>query len=359
MKPKNIATLVKFSPKNMNIFFKVESCLFSLIIGVTIGSVSAVSAQQIIESSGQVLLKRGSSDYRLTGAGQELEPGDSLFPQRGSVAKVLCDASNSWSIWRVPVGIPSSVNSGCPKRSGNLRGRTRYRPGGSNPQIPYILHPRMTYLLQDRPTLRWNAVPGATSYTVRLLGPGGLEWEQEVSSTEIVYSGGPLKRGVKYLLTVEADNGSCSLEDNGGDLGFEILREYKVPKIETEVAKISGLKDRTEEETTLTLAELYRRENLNTDAIATLEAMIEQGSQTALVFRRLGDLYAATGLNLLAEKNYQRASELFASTSDQYALTATKDSLAKVASENQQQNSESKQVNSCSALNADIKTPTE
>ncbi len=330
MKTNIVDKLVRHLPGSKKILLKGTAFLVLLIVAATIGSVSAVYAQVIIEYRGQVLLKRGSSEYRPTGKGERLQPGDRLYPQSGAMAKVLCENSD---IWRVPVGIPSSVNSGCPTWIASVvKGETRYRPGGSNPQIPYILYPRMTYLLQDRPTFRWNSVAGVTNYTVRLLGSGGLEWETEVSSTEVVYPNDAptLNRGVKYLVTVEADNGSSSLQDGGGILGFELLREYKIQKVEAEEAKISKFEDRTEEERALTLAELYRRENLTAQAIATLETLVEQGSRTALVFRALGDLYTEIGLNLLAEARYEKASELFASTSDRYALTATQDSLARV-----------------------------
>ncbi len=330
MKTNIVDELVRHLPESKNLFSKGKAFFLLLIAAATIGSVSAVLAQEIIECSGQVLLKRGSSEYRPTGVGERLQPGDRLFPQSGAMAKVLCENSD---IWKVPVGIPSSINSGCPTWISSLvKGETRYRPGGSNPLIPYILHPRMTYLLHDRPTLRWNAVEGVSNYIIRLHGSGGVEWQTEVSSTEVVYpkEAPPLNRGVKYLVAVEADNGSSSLQDDGGILGFELLRQYKLPKVEAEVAKISKLEDRTEEERALTLAELYRRENLTAQAIATLEALVQQGSKTALVFRALGELYTEAGLNLLAEDHYERASELFASTSDRYALTATRDSLARV-----------------------------
>ena len=331
--------LVRHLPGSNNILSKGRALFVLLIVAASMGSVSAVLAQEIIEGSGQIFIKRGSSAYRSTGVGERLQPGDRLFPQSGAIVKVLCENSE---IWRVPVGIPSSVNSGCPNWlasgvRGNLlasegKGETRYRPGGSNPQIPYILHPRMTYLSQERPTFRWNAVAGVTNYTVRLLGPGGLEWQTEVSSTEVVYpdDSPALDWGVQYLVTVEAENGSSSLQDDGGLLGFELLDEYGVQKVKEAEAKIVGLEDRTEEERALALAQLYRRENLTAKAITILEDLVEQDSQTPLVFRKLGDLYTEAGLNLLAETRYYRASELFASTSDRYALTATRDGLAGV-----------------------------
>lgn len=328
MKTNLVDEMGRHLPKSKNILSQVRAFLVLVIVAAIMGSVSAVLAQEIIECSGKVLLKRGASDYRSTGVGQRLQIGDILFPQSGAMTKVLCEDSD---IWRVPVGIPSSVTEGCPTWIASfVKGETRYRPGGTNRQIPYILHPRMTYLLNDRPTFRWNPVAGVTSYTVRLLGPGGLEWQTVVSSTEVVYpdEAPSLEGEVKYLVTVEADNGLSSLQDGGGILGFELLDEYDIQYVQAEAAKIDDLEELTEEQRALAKAELYRRENLTAKAIATLEDSVDRGSQTPLVFRKLGDLYTEAGLNLLAEARYERASELFASTSDRYALTATRDGLA-------------------------------
>ena len=300
----------------------------ALTSAAAVGLASVASAQKIIESVGEVLVKRGSSKYRPIGTGARLQPGDLLQTAPRAIVKVLCENS---SLWRVPAGTTSGLNSGCPVRIAMVvMGETRYRPGGSDSRVPYILYPRMTYLLHDRPTFRWNGVEGATRYIVRLLGPGGLEWQTEVSSTEVLYpdEAPPLDWGVKYLVTVEADNGSSSRQDGGGILGFELLDEYDIQDVQAEAARIAGLGELTEEQQAFALAELYSREGLMANAIATLEALVKEGSQTALVYRMLGDLYAEVGLNLLAEDRYERASEMFASTQDRYALIATQDGLA-------------------------------
>ena len=300
----------------------------ALTPAAAVGLASVASAQKIIESVGEVLVKRGSSQYRPIGTGARLQPGDLLQTAPGAIVKILCE---NGTLWRVPAGTTSSLNSGCPVRIARVvRGETRYRPGGSDSRVPYILHPRMTYLLDDRPTFRWNGVEGATSYNVRLHGPGGVEWQTEVSSTEVAYpdEAPPLDWGVKYLVTVEADNGSSSLQDGGGILGFELLDEYDIQDVQVEAARIAGLGELTEEQQAFALAELYSREGLMANAIAILEALVKGGSQTALVYRMLGDLYTEVGLNLLAEDRYERASELFASTQDRYALVVTQDGLA-------------------------------
>ena len=290
------------------------------------------SEPRIINAEGQVWLKRGTSNYRLTGVDEELMYGDRLKTEQGTKVLVLCD---DLTLWRVPDGGIWSLYNGCPIIvARKKRGETRSRPGGSDPQIPYPLGPRMTYLLNDKPTFRWNGVKGASRYTVQLKGPGGAEWSApaEVSATELVYPEDepPLKWGVKYLLIVEADNNTSSRYDCGANLGFELLPEYKVQKVQEEAAKIDDLPDLTEEEKSLALAELYSNESLIADAIKTLEMLAERGSQTTSVYLRLGDLYGEAGLNLLAEARYSKAIDLFTATQDRYGLTKAQAGLAQV-----------------------------
>ncbi len=301
-----------------------------LILATLVGSASVAHAHQIIEAKGQVKLKRENSDYRPTRLGERLIENDKLWPAQGATVKVLCNDS---TVWRVPSGQPAGLNQGCPKSLIGSRFRPVKlcpRPGGNNLQIPYTLSPRMTYLLNDRPTFRWHEVAGATRYTVSLQGPGGVEWQTEVNSTEVVYpsSASPLEWGVKYLLTVKADNGSSSLEGAGANLGFEILKEDEVKEVRDKAATIAASTDLTEEVKALALAELYSNKYLNADAIVTLEALVKKGSQTAFVYQRLGDLYGGIGLNLLAEARYSKALELFTAAQDRDSLTETREKLS-------------------------------
>lgn len=305
--------------------------LISAISATLVGPASVAYAHQIIETKGPVKLKRESSDYRPTRLGERLKEGDILFPAQGSTVKVLCDDS---TIWRVPSGQPSGINQGCPslKIFTYRPGKLEPRPGGNNLQIPYVLSPRMTYLLDDRPTFHWNRVAGVARYAVRLLGPGGLEWQAEINSTRVVYpdSAPPLERNVRYLLTVKADNGSSSLGDGGANLGFELLEEGKVKEIRKKAATITASSDLTEEAKALALAELYGSQSLNADAIAILEALVKKGSQTAFVYLRLGDLYAEIGLNLLAETRYSKAFELLSADRDGDGLAEVREKLSKL-----------------------------
>lgn len=184
-----------------------------------------------------------------------------------------------------------------------------YRQGGNNASIPYIVSPRYTLLLNDKPTFRWNAVKGANSYLVRVEG-GEIDWQKEVNGVEVVYSGEqPLKSGVNYLFTVEADNGASSLDEDGTKLGFSLLTPEQVEQIKKAAVKINR-SNTSKQEKAIALAKLYSKFELNAKAIEILETAKNNGGKTTEIYNLLGHVYAEIGLNLLAEENYSQAIKL-------------------------------------------------
>jgi hypothetical protein len=167
--------------------------------------------------------------------------------------------------------------------------------------------------------LRWNAVPGASRYTVSLITDEGyVFWQTQVEGTEVVYSGeSPLESGVDYLLKIEieteieTDTGASSQDEKSLDLGFSLLDENEATVVREAVEQLVKL-DLADETKSFALANLYRVHDLKAEAIATLEALVKRGSQTAAIYRTLGDLYLEVGLNSLAENYYMRASQLAA-----------------------------------------------
>jgi hypothetical protein len=266
----------------------------------------------IIEASGDVLLKRsGWSDYQLTSVGTELYPGDILHPTRG--ARVLVQCANGTTIWSVPDGVISGATNGCPPQTipvSRHRGDIIPPRGGINPLIPYIISPRRTLVLNPLPTLCWNPVPGASCYSVNLIGDEEVLWERQVREAEIVYSGEPpLESGVDYLLIIQADTGVSSEEEDLPDLGFNLLDENKITLVRDTVDQLVNL-DLTDEAKSLALVHVYIKYELRAEAIAILEALVKLGSKTAAVYRTIGELYTEVGLNLLARKYYLKAIEL-------------------------------------------------
>ncbi|MEQ9233129.1 tetratricopeptide repeat protein [Coleofasciculus sp. E2-BRE-01] len=268
----------------------------------------------IIESSDEVLLKRKNwSDYQPTEIGTELYPGDLLQP--AATAKVLVQCANGSTIWRVPAGMISGAANGCPPAVKAIPGRQSkiISPrGGTNSLIPYIISPRRTFLLNALPILRWNAVPGATHYRVSVIDESedDVLWETQVNASEVVYPGEPLlAMGVDYSFIVEADTGTSSLQEEMPDLGFRRLDKAQAKSV-LSVLEQPAHRELTQEAQALAKAYLYIGYELRTEAIETLEAWVKQDSQTAAVYRTLGELYQEVGLHRLAETHYLRAFKL-------------------------------------------------
>ena len=283
----------------------------------------------VVVADGDVQLKReGWQDYHPTTFGAALHRGDQLWPAKGAKVIVLC---GDFTTWTVPAGISSGLANGCPPPGelflthGPSRiGRTR---GENDPRIPYIISPRKTSLLNDKPTLRWNPVPGANRYRVGVRG-GGVNWQVSVSETAVVYPGkAPLKPGVTYLLSVEADDGGRSLEEGVAD--FSLLDENDARRVRAAAERLTQLTV-PDEAKTFALASLYVSHNLIAEAVETLEALVAGGSQRGAVYRTLGDLYWRSGLTRLAEERYLQSVRLAQAAQDLEGEAAAQEGLGKV-----------------------------
>jgi hypothetical protein len=145
---------------------------------------------------------------------------DDLVRARQSSAKVLCANQQSAPSPRAIRLCGKFVRKANYKRL-DLDGVCWANPWWNRSAHPYIISPRRTLLLDDKPLIRWNAVPNATRYTVRLREPSGVIWQTEVKQVEVRYSGTPvLQPGVGYALIVEADTGASSTEEGVPGWGF-------------------------------------------------------------------------------------------------------------------------------------------
>ncbi len=103
----------------------------------------------------------------------------------------------------------------------------------------------LTLVLSERPTFRWDEVPGASYYLVSLMAGSETYWEERVSRTEIVCPGDkPLKQGVFYSLVIKSDNDFSSESAlDKPELKFNPLASGSVQKIESRID--SPLKSQT------------------------------------------------------------------------------------------------------------------
>ena len=180
----------------------------------------------------------------------------------------------------------------------------------NNAPVPYIISPRRTQLLENKPTLRWNPVAGATSYKLSLReNKTNLNWELTVAGTEAVYPGEPaLKPGAKYRLIVEANTGASSETPVvEGDTEFKLLDEGEMQRVKDAVGAI-GQQVPNAAAKKLATSNLYLSTNLIAEAIETLESLPKSGVETTPIYRTLGDLYREK-LQLMpqAEVYYKKA----------------------------------------------------
>ncbi|WP_013323569.1 tetratricopeptide repeat protein [Gloeothece verrucosa] len=275
--------------------------------------VYAAEFHVILKVKGNVQIKRiNSAKFQAAKEKDRLSSSDKLNLGKGASALIMCSDSNRWI---VPDGKVSSVSEGCSTSPKNSPKPSKSGTRSPNETIPYIISPRNTALLNDRPLLRWNGVAGATNYIVQIQG-GDLDWKTQNSNTEIVYSGQqPLQKGMRYLVVVTTDKGTSSEEEQGVTMRFNILDEEKAKLVQQQAAQIIQ-QNLTPEAEKLALAILYRQNELRAEAISLLEGLVKQKSQTMAVYGLLGDLYFEVGLNQLAKQPYLKAWELAKKSED-------------------------------------------
>jgi hypothetical protein len=316
----------------MNKFLKIFTPI-SLIL-ITVGFPSAtfsntVGVNTIFQVKGKVTVKKPQWKKTLPASvGLTLSFDDKLEVAANASVKVYCSNLKQWT---VKTG-KYIVSSGCPRgnpvirlvNSNNLtlslpntirrHENMTPRPAGQREEVlaklPYLITPRQTNILTNRPRLRWNAVPGATNYTIKI---DGVNWETQTNKTEIVYPGEPpLEAGRRYRVTIEADNGASSRRDDE-NVGFTVLDE-QTKKTVLDAVKAVQQQQLSPEEAGLVLAHLYRGYGLYGDAVEVLEGLVKQNSQVATVYQLLGDTYLKIGLPQLAKKPYEKALKLATNT---------------------------------------------
>lgn len=255
----------------------------------------------ITEFEGEVTIQQNSEgEFRPPYFGYPLDIDDKIQLEAGASATVICSNSEPWE---VPTGIISSIPEDCSGGSILVRsdtGRTKSRNVG-NLNIPYVISPR-GLLAGELSEIRWNKVADASSYHVQILEGSEEIWSEKTSNTEIVYSGESLlEPGLGYEIVVTTDDGTSSRE--AGTNGFRLLEESEYQPI---LAKVETIKQQglSQESESLALAYLYLSENLNSEAVAILEDLVETETQKTIVYRLLGDTYRQTGLNVLAKEHY-------------------------------------------------------
>lgn len=292
----------------------MKYCAALTLITCWIGFVSPVayasSATLIIESGSVQLRRENWSQSRPTYDGVQLGGKDLIRPDLR--ARVLIQCPGDERLTPVPSGVNSSVNSLC------NTSRIRYKPGPTaamdsleavNPALPYVIVPRVGALLDPTPTIRWNPVSGARSYTVRLESrqrrdqrePDQIVWQEETDQSELEYPGDPaLEPGQFYRFVVEADTGEISADDPMFTFNPDQETQDLIEAVEA-----------TDLPAAIQVAEQVRilqERGFTSDATMVVLKGLDQ-QESADLYRQLGDLYGVSGLSGPAREAYQRAIE--------------------------------------------------
>lgn len=328
------------------------------LLALSLPAIAQTARIHSIDGKGKVKVQREQrTDWIPVRPGTELYQGDQICPDKGLRVYVRCPDLGK------PVTIPADDE---PRGMGaiciswpNLDARGSQAEetlGGIDSSIPYLITPRHTLLLSSTPRLRWNQVSGATEYTVEVTSASGLVWRTKTKEPQIVYAGKPLEAGVPYSVIVQTNTGKSSQDDSApnrqrkaSNLEFRILRKSEAAPVQAEVAKISALSNAAD---ALTVANLYgnyllpesvisayklptdtfETYSLTGEAIALLESLLQQGKQSPIIHRTLGDLYWQTGLIRLAEAHYLQAINLVQGLEDLEDWTLAQNSLGQVYS---------------------------
>jgi len=295
---------------------------------------SQVGINLLIESSGEVKIKRTNwNDYYKSDIGAILYPGNLILPSTGSEAVILC---SDLSIWSAPNGVPGGLANGCPQRvepilihaDSSKIGSTRL-PSEDINQLPYIISPRATRVLDMTLKIKWNPLSGASKYTVQLRG-GDIDWEVDTSANEVEYSDtNLLDPEVWYTIVVTANNGRSSKEEQIAGIGFSPLSRTDRERLNASVGQINSL-DISEEAKSLAIAHLYIQFDLRSDAIELLDQLLIEGYSSSVIYRTLGNLYEQVGLFLLAEESFKQSIQFAEKSGDVEDLALAKKALGEI-----------------------------
>lgn len=263
-------------------------------------------AHQIIDANGAVTVETSDSNSKNTiGVGGTLLADAIVTAPEETKAMVMCD---DFSLWEIPAGSPTLVSDGCGQTMGKaITGKA----GENDATIPYVITPRYTTLSMGTGfPIQWNGVDGAQTYRVTLHGEDGSTWTKEVmGSSTVTYDGAALEPELYYLINVEADTGVSSDQGTGDKLGFTVIPNDKAAKLQAQLEMMEETA-LSPEGAAIAKAKFYQNINFAADALMTLNPLVTAGTTNPLIHQTLGDIYAATGLNEMAQTQYEQVINL-------------------------------------------------
>lgn len=219
----------------------------------------------------------------------------------------------------------SSANrSTCPKSKGFA----------ATAELPTLISPYGSALIDDRPPLSWASVQGATKYSVAVRGPGE-QWQTTVEGTSLPYPQAQpgMSYGSAYEVTVIAYQDEAPKAASRSALN--LLPEADARQVAAVVEQLKRLGLPEDQVAYLDLDSIYRGKNLLHESITTLEQRVQAGSRNPGVYRVLGDRYLEAGFPEQAGKQYKTAAALAKAVADDIELAKAETGLKLIAAYNQ------------------------
>ena len=211
----------------------------------------------------------------------------------------------------IPGGVYAQVSkvvTGGSRQSG-LVGLSQMR--GADERAPLIQSPRNTDLLEDRPTLQWRKIEGATRYHVTVSGDNGTIWTRDATGASLAYPADvvALPRDADYLWALEvfSDKGPLAREESV----FHVMSAASAGTVREDVGRIRESAGGDASAASAFLSGSYLMgKGLYRDAAEQFEVLCKLSPDASAPHEALGNAYRAMGLMDQAAAEYQIALEL-------------------------------------------------
>jgi|GEM_PF-6864011 len=272
-----------------------------LAIGLTLlPTVAQAGKNRIVELKGEAQIQlAGTTKFQPASTGMTMVLGDILLPSEGTVAIVNC---SDGKLGRAQAGVRSGLKAICPSAKST-------DPRAGDNIFLDLLRGEFTFqtlLLSENPLLTWPSVSGSDRYLVKVKAGEQVIWQEIVEGKSFEYEGAPLVDGFFFDLLVEAVDEPAVYQ-----IEMRLVNPVTVDFVSKQVAAIEG-ESVSEEARALMLVDFYLEEQESVTsgflwaAARSLEDLVQNGNQTTVVHRLLGDIYLRLGWQQEAKDFYQQ-----------------------------------------------------
>jgi hypothetical protein len=184
--------------------------------------------------------------------------------------------------------------------------------GAETDDFPQIIRPLGTALLRSPKSFAWYAVPGASTYSVEVLG-ADVKWERKVAGTSMDYPKDlPLMRlGNSYKVTIFAYQGTTPIKSYSRP--YTLISAEKKETVIRKIAIASAYSLPDDDRAYVDLNSIYLSQGLKEEAASALEARVASGTSDPNIFAALSTQLLNEGHSSLAARIMDQLNKLKAS----------------------------------------------